>query len=456
MNILFINPSLRPDAKRRQLPVGLAYIMTAVKKAGFTFDLIDMDINRLSPTHLPGLLKDKSYDVCALGCIVTGYRYVKNIASVMKDIFPNIIIVAGNSVATSIPEILLKSTSVDIAVLGEGDVTIVELLDSIRKGEDVSQVKGLAVRQDGRVIFTGKRTTISVLDDVGFPDWNLFDLQQYVDYAAINVNAFSTENVLSYPLNSARGCPFDCTFCYHVFKEDKYRRYSELSILKEIERLHEKYDCNFISFWDELTFPSIKAVRNRINSLENLAFKINWDAPVRANLFKRQHLEILKELKLVGCDNLAFSLENASPIILSAMNKRINVGDFIEQAHCLWDAGIIPLTSIVLGYPQETPETIRETIDVCRECRIFPSTGFLLPLPGTPIYTWAMRNGFIGDEVEYLERIGDRQDFHINLTAMPDDKFVGIVTDELHSLADDLGIKVESVFKTTTYQTPGA
>jgi len=85
MRIVFINPSLRPDAKRRQLPVGLAYIMTAVKRAGFEFDLIDMDINNLSMQDLEDMLGKTMYDVYAFGCIVTGFRFVRQIAEICKN-----------------------------------------------------------------------------------------------------------------------------------------------------------------------------------------------------------------------------------------------------------------------------------------------------------------------------------------------------------------------------------
>ena len=120
----------------------------------------------------------------------------------------------------------------------------------------------------------------------------------------------------------------------------------------------------------------------------------------------------------------------------------------------MWEGGVIPLTSVIFGYPQETPETIRQTIKVCEQCNIFPSVGFLLPLPGTPIYEWAKENGYITDEVQFLEKIGDRQDFHINLTTMSDSEFVEIVTKELQTLAEKQGLKLGSVFKTVTYQKP--
>jgi len=454
MKILFINPSLRPGAKRRQLPVGLAYVMTATQKAGFQFDLIDMDIDQISMTDLTSMLSNKTYDIYALGCIVTGFRYVREIAEIIKKTNPESLIVAGNSVATSIPEILLNHTQVDIAVLGEGDVTFVELVKAHDSGSGMSDIAGIAFKENNAIVYTALRPIIKDIDSIGFPDWNIFDLQKYGSYAHVNANVFSKQQVICYPLNSARGCPFACTFCYHVFKGKKYRKYSEAAVRCEIQRLHREFSCDFISFWDELTFPNKKSVERMVCELEKLDFAVTWEAPVRGDLFTDDDIPLIKDLKAVGCDNLSFSLENASPVILRAMNKKMDVTQFIRQAKALWKAGVPPLTSIVFGYPQESPETIRETIAVCEECQIYPSVGFLLPLPGTPIYEWAKKEGYIQDEVAYLEGSGDRQDFHINLTSMSDEEFIGTVEAELRNLADKMGLKLESVFKTVTYQIP--
>jgi anaerobic magnesium-protoporphyrin IX monomethyl ester cyclase len=454
MKIVFINLSLRPDASRRLLPVGLAYIMTAVKRAGFEFDLIDMDINQLSMRDLEEILGRSSYDVCAFGCIVTGFKYVKEIARIVKKINSQAVVIAGNSVATSIPEILLRNTNVDIAVLGEGDVTIVDLLMALDKENTITEIRGIAFKENGKVVYTPSREVVPDLDVLGFPDWDIFELDKYNKYGDMNVATFISEETLSYPLNAARGCPFNCSFCYHVYKDQKYRKYSEEAVLMEIERLHHKYNCNHVSFWDELTFHSKKSVSDMVKKIRTLGYKINWDAPTRGNLFGKNDVELIRTLKESGCESIAFSLENASQEILTAMNKKINVSQFIEQVKALWEGGVTPLTSVIFGYPQETPETIQKTLDVCEECNIFPSVGFLLPLPATPIYEWAKKNGHIVNEIEYLERIGDRQDFHINLTNMPDDEFVGTVTDKLEALARKQGLKFESVFKTVIYQKP--
>lgn len=454
MRVLFINLSLRPGAKRRLLPVGLAYVMTAVKKAGFDFDLIDMDIDELSLKDLEKLLVHTKYDVYAFGCIVTGFKIVRGTAEVIKRINPESVIIAGNSVATSIPEILLKNTKVDIAVLGEGDVTTVELLKELARNKDYRTVKGIAFRENGRVCFTSERPVESELDPFCYPDWEIFDLDKYSKYAHVNCNAFFSKSAIAYPLNTGRGCPYSCTFCYHVFKGKKYRRYSESAIVEEIKRLHHKFGASYIMFWDELTFPHIKAVKALVDKIGEIDFKIGWDAPCRAGLFKKEHLNLIRDMKAVGCENMAFSLENASPEILTAMNKKITVEQFIEQAETLWKGGVPPRTSVIFGYPQETPETIKKTLDLCNECNIFPSVGFLLPLPKTPIYEWARKNGYIDDEVAYLERIGDRQDFHINLTQMSDEEFVDTVSTHLNELAVKEGLELESVFKTGSYKKP--
>lgn len=133
MKIVLINPSIRPDYKRKQLPVGLGYIALALQKENISFDLIDMDINNMSMNELENLLNKNNYDLYALGCIVSGFKYAKKIAEIVRKINSEAIIVAGNSLASSIPELLLYNTDFDITVIGEGDQTIVELIKSIEK-----------------------------------------------------------------------------------------------------------------------------------------------------------------------------------------------------------------------------------------------------------------------------------------------------------------------------------
>ena len=176
---------------------------------------------------------------------------------------------------------------------------------------------------------------------------------------------------------------------------------------------------------------------------------------IRGNLFQQAgDLDLLKRMRDSGCLDLGYSLESASEEILAAMKKNLSLDQFRKQKMLLDKAEIASSTSIVLGYPQETVETIAKTYQFCLDLGIYPSSGFLLPQPETPIYEWARREGLIKDEEEYLLRMGDRQDLRINLTQMTDEEFLGSVNYWLRRLNKEmaLGLRDDELVKTMHYR----
>jgi radical SAM superfamily enzyme YgiQ (UPF0313 family) len=135
---------------------------------------------------------------------------------------------------------------------------------------------------------------------------------------------------------------------------------------------------------------------------------------------------------------LGYSLESANAEILKAMNKRISLKGYSEMKQVLDDVGIATVSALVLGYPQETEATLKETFDYCYENSIFPSTGYLLPQPGSVMYKYAQDNGFIKDEEAYLLSMGDRQDLRLNMSTLPSDKLEQLVHDHLKRIRDKM------------------
>lgn len=448
--LLFINPTLRPFAKNKYSPVGLAYILTAVQKAGYDFDLIDMDADSLTVDDVKEQLKGKEYDLCGLGCIVTGLRLADQLATAVRENSPQCLIVSGNSVGSSIPRMLLARTDFDVAVLGEGDETIVELIETVRGKRSLDSVRGIAFMDQGDYRETDVRPLIPDLNAIGFPDWSIFNMDRYNREIMPFVDSDDMQVCL--PLNGARGCPFNCTFCYHVFKGLKYRKYSEPVFVEEFARLYYEFGATFIYFWDELSFPNIPSVERLVSQLEKLPFRIGWQAISRADLFSAKDLPLLRRTREAGCRTIAFSIENASPEILKAMDKRISHDNTVAQALAMWEADITPGTSIIFGYPQENYTSIKATLDLCEQCNIYPSVGYLQPLPATPIYNWAVEQGHIPDEWEYLMNAGDRQDFHVNLTSIPTDELTDYVQTEMNALAVRMGLHFDDPLKTGVYQ----
>jgi radical SAM superfamily enzyme YgiQ (UPF0313 family) len=163
---------------------------------------------------------------------------------------------------------------------------------------------------------------------------------------------------------------------------------------------------------------------------------------------------ILEKFKSAGCCGIQYSLESSDPSILKSMNKKISVEHFSKQTKLIQEAGITTWTSLVFGYPQETPETINATIDCCIENRIYPSTGFLLPQPGSVMYKYALDNGYIMDEEEYILSMGDRQDLAINMTSMPNEEFEFAVLSGPKRCNEELGVGLheDGLVKTKSFR----
>ncbi|MBI4685907.1 MAG: radical SAM protein [Nitrospirae bacterium] len=162
----------------------------------------------------------------------------------------------------------------------------------------------------------------------------------------------------------------------------------------------------------------------------------------------------MRRMKEAGCLGMNYSLESADTDILKAMKKNVSVDQFSRQTKLFHKAGIPVGTSLVLGYPQETPESIRKTFDCCIKNRIYPSAGYLLPQPGSDMYDYAREHGFIRDEEEYLLKMGDRQDLRLNMTSMNDEDFEFHVCDGLKRCNDELkiGLDEENLIKTQYYR----
>lgn len=450
MRILVINISLRPTSQVKLVPIGLAYVMTAMKNAGHDFELLDIDFHRYSDSEVESYLTANRFDVVCMGCIVTGYRYVKWLTSLIKKAHPQTTVVVGNTVTSSIPHIIFQKTAIDVAVMGEGEETVVELLNRLNTSRDLRGVAGVHYRaENGEVVRNAPRTPIKDLDTIPFPDWELFDdVEPYIQSSSQHFVSdpfpIPHENIRAFPISVSRGCLFDCTFCYHAFKGYQFRYRSPQSLVREMQWLKKEYGINYFLFHDDLSFFSRQQARETIDCFLASRLDVFWVASCRSGLFQTgEDLELAKDFKRAGCMGLSYSLESSDADILKMMKKKASPEMFARQRDILSKAGLATWTSLVIGYPTETVESIRKTIRFCGENGIYPSVGYLLPQPGTPMYDYAINKGFIADEEDYLLAMGDRQDLRLNMTAIPDDLLQQVVLEALVECSSRLGIEIE-------------
>jgi radical SAM superfamily enzyme YgiQ (UPF0313 family) len=494
MKILFVNPSLRGGkAGHLFLPVGLGYVMTYVKKHGYKFDLLDIDAGGYDDKYVEKYFAKNKFDVICMGSIVTHYRWMKWCINIIKKYQSEATVIVGNSVGGSIPEVLFQTTKVDIVVYGEAEITIKELFDAIKLdktfGEIVepcveiphankgyaSTIRGLGIpgiiyrAKNKRIVNNGKRKAVKNIDDFPFPDWDLFDIQTYLEsgkrFGASHSWFYKPEEAVPMPINTARGCVFKCTFCHYVFWHDPYRHRSATNVIAEINQNQKKYNANFFNFWDELSFHKLGPASKFIDELIKADLKIHWTCAIRADLMgkdedskrnvipRKERLNLARKFVKAGCVSAGYSLESGSDEILKAMNKKVKSKYFKEQVNICREAGLVTNTSLVMGYPQETPETIKETMTQLEKLKVYPSTGFLLPLPETGMWNYAIENSYITDIDHYLTQITERQDYSINLTKMSEKQLKNETMKWLEKLNNSFGntLSKAKLFKTGGY-----
>jgi len=188
MNILVINICLRPESPVKLFPVGLGYITTAMKNAGFDFDLLDINAYRYTDGQIEQFIRGRKYDVICMGTVVTGYRIIKSLAALIKKCHPYSKIIVGNTVATSVFDTLLRRTKVDIAVIGEGEETIVDILRKLSESKPLEEVCGICFMKDGNVVCTPPRPLIKDISSLPFMNYSLFDLEIYIDGTKQRIN----------------------------------------------------------------------------------------------------------------------------------------------------------------------------------------------------------------------------------------------------------------------------
>ena len=461
LKILFVKPCLRPGGFTKLLPVGMASVMTYFESKGYKFTLLDIDIDEFSDDYVENYIKNNHFDIVLTGTIVTHYKWVKWFVNMTKMHQPNSYVIVGNSVAGSIPELFLNKTKGDIVVTGEGEISAYESVEAIRLEKDLKTVEGISFRNSNGQIITTDHRKVGDINDFPPINWDHFDVERYITQPeTFPDKEANPEDMRALPVITARGCAFRCSFCHFVFWDDPYRNRKPDAVIEEIKQLQKKYNIKYINFWDDLSFASAIQMEKFCDKIIKSGLKFKWIASVRVDLFSRgkavgeDALRVAKKMKQAGCYSVGFALESGNKEILKMMNKEIDPEEFYDTAHVLREAGVICQTTVLFGYPQESRETIKETFDQCLTAGLYPSIGFLMPLPYTAMYDYAKVNGFITDEDRYLESITERQDININMTKMSNEEIMSAIKEGAAELNEmlDLGLNEDTYIRTKGYK----
>lgn len=436
MNILLINPPCRLPYL---LPLGLGYIASVLREEGHNVKILDINGLGYSNEKVEEAIKAIEFDVVGIGGLTSTYKYVKWLANMIKELKPYIPIIAGNMVSTAHPELLLRNSKVDIAVIDEGELTIKELVSAISKGLDLGAVKGIYYKNNARgIIKAPPRERITNLDSLPFPAWDLFPMEVYLH----NSTQSAVMGLRMMNISSERGCPYECTFCSHPFGRKIYMR-SAKSIVNEIKELKKRYRVKLISFIDDLFIVDEKRVLEFCDRIISDNLNIRWAATGRANLVNNN---LLRRMRKAGCVELGYGFESGSQTVLDKLKKRVTVKQAEEAVRMTQKAGIKVAGTFIFGMPGETRDTIKETLEFIKRTRV-PTYRFFYatPYPKTELYEIAKKMGRLPeDEDKYVESLGEmRTTFLVNLTDFSDEELVRLKNLAEVTAKRSLGVKFQ-------------
>jgi len=343
-------------------------------------------------------------DIVGISTMTSKFPMAVRIAEITKSVDLGIKTVIGGHHSSIFGAKLLNDKNIDFAVVGEGEITFLELVNRLCEPEpDFSNIDGLIYKSNGHIATTKPRELVKNLDILPMADRDLM----------LNENYASENNLII-----SRGCPFNCNYCgAKVIWKHKVRRRSVQKVIKEIKYLLERSSSRYISFWDDSFTHSKKYTLELLSELKKIN-DLRFSCITRLDLVERESLIQLKE---AGCVNLLFGIESGNDEILKLINKKTTCDSIRRKVEVVNSVGIPWIGFFIMGYPEETKENMMETLRFMRELSPnYAEINIFNPLPGTK--TW--------DELEKKNLVESDMDFSKHSQASAENFFVKDMTKE--------------------------
>jgi len=383
-------------------PIGLAYISAAMKDANF--NVINLNLNHIEgdiEKIISSAITKNMIDVVMTGGFSVQYSCLKNVVDCVHNSFPQVKIVVGGQIISGDPKVAMSALEyADIGVIGEGEITVVELCNALQKYEDskqLSEIAGIIYKDNGDWVQTKAREQIKDLAALPLPDYDGLELDKYLELPSASID--DIEKKRSFFVSGCRSCPHKCTFCTNTIIGKSYRSRPVDSLAKEIKILVEKYGVTHIRISDELFAKDKK----KIQIVDGLSKQLNitWSTNFRADYINDELIEILKNS---NCLSICLGLESADNRILKSMRKEITVEQIDNALQLLRRTNIMIRGNFIFGDIEETRETAENTLrywENHKDSNI--NLAFINVYPGTYLYRYALQKGIIKDPVQFLK-----------------------------------------------------
>lgn len=385
MEITFINPP-QTDSKYKFMgvvapPLGISYMAAVLENHGFDVKILDALALDMTWKDLENSIRKISPDIIAITALTPTINQAMKTAEIAKNTCPQSIIVMGGYHPTFNYERILETGQVDVVIRGEGEYTMLELVETLNKGGDISKVKGIAFDKT----VTPTRPYIKDLDSLPFPARHLLPMDHY--------KLFNMDTKMA-TIVSSRGCPMQCSFCASAsLHGDKMRLRSVTNVVDEMEHLINEHNVETIAFMDDTFTLNKRRVEGICNEIKNRELKVFWGCTARVDSLSS---DILRKMRESGCIAIFMGVESADQQILDDINKKTDLNKIINAFQISRKEKIRTIASVVLGMPGDTKNSIQKTVKFVKELKpSYAIFSLATPYPGTRFYQETFDNNLI-------------------------------------------------------------
>ena len=352
-------------------------------------------VQGLTPDEIVGKIHPDTRVIGMTCMFSTLWPLTDGLARTIREKFPEALLVLGGEHGTAVPEHVLATSAFDVVVLGEGEETFVELLRAHRRGGRWREVKGIAFRRDGRRWRNGLSARRRDVDAIPLPDWDAFPIEEYIKRHQTNGINLGR----SMPILGTRGCPFQCTFCSNpACGRSAGSPAIPSALADEMELYDHKYSVTNFDFQDLTAIVKRQWIVDFCRELIGRELNITWQMPsgTRAEVFDAEVADLLYRS---GCRALAFAPESGSPEILKAVKKQVDLAHMLDAMRSAVKRGLKLSCFIVIGFPDDTPATLRRTLRLIRRMAVLGvwdvAVSKFVPYPGSALFKRLQQEGKI-------------------------------------------------------------
>ncbi len=356
-------------------PLGLLYIAAVLDQAGETVVTIDGAAEKENVGSVVRRVQEFQPDLVGIGSFTVSFETTKRLAAQLKKVMPSVPIVLGSYHVTLVPEQAMADESFDVGVLGEGEHTMLELVDHYKGGRKLEDIDGICFRdKGGQLHFTPARKKFKNLDELPFPARHLVPPNIYRP-VPVDEHAFPKFSMIT-----SRGCPHACAYCQKA--RTGYRSHSPGYIVDEIEHVVRDFGVRDIAFVDSLFCANKKRVHAVCDEILRRGVKVSWTCSSRVEVVDKP---LLEKMKSAGCWRTRFGVESGSDRVLDFISKGITKDKIRKAITAADEVGLRPKAFFMVGHMPDTRQSILETIEFAKSIPLHDVTVQINTiLPQTP------------------------------------------------------------------------